>query len=103
MTIQIPAPIHRSVPEQVSFDRRELSAILTLYDALMAMRPGPMVALNRAMALAEVEAKFHLMANPLPAARRAALWQMRRQLLRSDLPFADFLALVHPAVEVRYG
>ncbi|MEL6451975.1 MAG: MmgE/PrpD family protein [Pseudomonadota bacterium] len=55
------------------------------------------------MALAEVEAKFHLMANPLPAARRAALWQMRRQLLRSDLPFADFLALVHPAVEVRYG
>ncbi|MEM9310813.1 MAG: DUF6596 domain-containing protein [Pseudomonadota bacterium] len=30
-------------------------AIGTLYDALMALRPGPMVALNRALALAEVE------------------------------------------------
>ena len=30
-------------------------AILRLYDVLMAMRPGPMVQLNRAMALAKVE------------------------------------------------
>ncbi len=30
-------------------------AILTLYDALMVMRPGAMVALNRALAVAEVE------------------------------------------------
>lgn len=36
MTIQIPAPIHRSVPEQVSFDRRELGAILSLYGRMVA-------------------------------------------------------------------
>lgn len=36
MTIHNSAPIHRSAPEQVSFDRRELGAILSLYGRMVA-------------------------------------------------------------------
>lgn len=39
MTIQTPTPFpaQQSLPEQVHFDRRELSAILTLYGRMVAM------------------------------------------------------------------
>lgn len=36
MTIHTHAPLHRSAPEQVSFDRRELGAILSLYGRMVA-------------------------------------------------------------------
>lgn len=50
------------------------------------------------MALAEVEAKFHLMAAPLAHDRRAALWEMRARLLQPDAQFSELLALVLPGV-----
>jgi hypothetical protein len=37
MTVQPPIPFPTVVPEQVSFDRRELSAILSLYGRMVAM------------------------------------------------------------------
>ena len=43
--------VHSAAP---SFDRTEWGAILTLYDQLFVLTPTPVVALNRAVALAEV-------------------------------------------------
>ncbi|MEM1197386.1 MAG: DUF6596 domain-containing protein [Pseudomonadota bacterium] len=59
--------------------------ILTLYDALMALRPGPMVALNRLMALSEVEgpktalAECEGLREPTLEATRS-FWAARAQL-----------------------
>ncbi|MEM8956302.1 MAG: DUF2794 domain-containing protein [Pseudomonadota bacterium] len=36
MTTHIHVPVQRAVPEQVSFDRRELGAILSLYGRMVA-------------------------------------------------------------------
>jgi 2-methylcitrate dehydratase PrpD len=44
--------------------------------------------------LAEVEAKFHLMAQTLPEPRRAAIWAMRERLPHPDSRFAELLSLL---------
>jgi 2-methylcitrate dehydratase PrpD len=58
-------------------------------------RGGPEAPLS----MAEVEAKFHIMAAPLPVARRTALWSMQNRLLQPDATFGEVLALIHPGVE----
>jgi RNA polymerase sigma-70 factor, ECF subfamily len=57
--------VHSIAP---SFDRTDWRAILTLYDQLYALTPTPVVALNRAVALAEVRG---------PAAGLAAVDELR--------------------------
>jgi RNA polymerase sigma-70 factor, ECF subfamily len=57
--------VHSVAP---SFDRTDWPAILTLYDQLYALTPTPVVALNRAVALAEVHG---------PAAGLAAVDDLR--------------------------
>jgi RNA polymerase sigma-70 factor, ECF subfamily len=57
--------VHSVAP---SFDNTDWSAILTLYDQLYALTPTPVVALNRAVALAEVRG---------PAAGLAAVDDLR--------------------------
>jgi RNA polymerase sigma-70 factor (ECF subfamily) len=51
---QIQAAINAVHSVAPSFDRTDWPAILTLYDQLYALTPTPVVALNRAVALAEV-------------------------------------------------
>jgi RNA polymerase sigma-70 factor (ECF subfamily) len=51
---QIQAAINAVHSVAPSFDRTDWRAILTLYDQLYALTPTPVVALNRAVALAEV-------------------------------------------------
>jgi RNA polymerase sigma-70 factor, ECF subfamily len=57
-----------------SFDRTDWHAILTLYDQLYALTPTPVVALNRAVALAEIRG---------PAAGLAAVDDLRSSGLDS--------------------
>jgi len=54
------------------------------------------------MDLSEVEAKFHLMAQALPAARRNAIWAMRTQLQDPDSRFADLLTLITTPIEAAH-
>jgi RNA polymerase sigma-70 factor (ECF subfamily) len=61
--------VHSLAP---SFDRTDWRAILTLYDQLYALTPTPVVALNRAVALAEVRG---------PAAGLAAVDDLRSPAL----------------------
>ena len=63
--------VHSLAP---SFDRTDWRAILTLYDQLFALTPTPVVALNRAVALAEVRG---------PAAGLAAVDDLRSPALDS--------------------
>jgi RNA polymerase sigma-70 factor, ECF subfamily len=51
---QIQAAVNAVHSVAPSFDRTDWHAILTLYDQLYALTPTPVVALNRAVALAEV-------------------------------------------------
>jgi RNA polymerase sigma-70 factor, ECF subfamily len=51
---QVQAAINAVHSVAPSFDRTDWPAILTLYDQLYALTPTPVVALNRAVALAEV-------------------------------------------------
>lgn len=51
------------------------------------------------MTMAEIEAKFHVMAAPLSASRRAALWDMQSRLLEPDAKFSELLALIHPGAD----
>jgi RNA polymerase sigma-70 factor, ECF subfamily len=51
---QIQAAINAVHAVAPSFDRTDWHAVLTLYDQLYALTPNPVVALNRAVALAEV-------------------------------------------------
>jgi RNA polymerase sigma-70 factor, ECF subfamily len=51
---QIQAAVNAVHSVAPSFDRTDWPAILTLYDQLYALTPTPVVALNRAVALAEV-------------------------------------------------
>ena len=44
--------VHSDAPDAAATDWRQ---ILTLYDQLMSLAPGPIVALNRAVAVAEIE------------------------------------------------
>jgi RNA polymerase sigma-70 factor (ECF subfamily) len=57
-----------------SFDSTDWHAILTLYDQLYALTPTPVVALNRAVALAEIRG---------PAAGLAAVDDLRSPALDS--------------------
>lgn len=52
---QVMAAIQLTHARRAFDGQTDWDAILLLYDVLMQMRPGPMVALNRALALAEVE------------------------------------------------
>ncbi|MEM9500886.1 MAG: DUF6596 domain-containing protein [Pseudomonadota bacterium] len=54
-TYQVMASIQLTHARRAFDDVTDWRAILTLYDALMVMRPSPMVALNRALALAQVD------------------------------------------------
>nr|WP_281501166.1 DUF6596 domain-containing protein [Erythrobacter sp. F6033] len=52
---QVMAAIQLTHARRMFDGTTDWSAILTLYDALMIMRPGPMVEVNRALALAECQ------------------------------------------------
>ena len=80
-----------------AFDGRvDWRAILTLYDALMMMRPGAMVAVSRALALAQVEGA---------GAGLAALEKIAPERLTLARPYhvarADLLAKVGRVAEAR--
>jgi 2-methylcitrate dehydratase PrpD len=62
----------------------------TLASGDVHARGGPEAPLPRP----EIEAKFHLMAQPLSAPRRAAIWSMRDRLLEPDTRFSDLLTLL---------
>jgi len=66
---QIQAAINAVHSVAPSFDSTDWQAILTLYDQLYALTPTPVIALNRAVALAEVRG---------PAAGLAAVDDLRR-------------------------
>jgi RNA polymerase sigma-70 factor, ECF subfamily len=79
-SVAVPAPVpdpgainavHSVAP---SFDSTDWHAILTLYDQLYALTPTPVIALNRAVALAEVRG---------PAAGLAAVDDLRSSGLDS--------------------
>jgi hypothetical protein len=55
------------------------------------------------MSLSEVEAKFHVLTANLPEPRRADVWAMRARMTETTLPFADLLALIHPAPGAPHG
>ena len=71
---QIQAAINAVHSIAPSFDSTDWRAILTLYDQLYALTPTPVVALNRAVALAEVRG---------PAAGLAAVDELRSAALDS--------------------
>jgi len=71
---QIQAAINAVHSFASSFDRTDWPAILTLYDQLYALTPTPVVALNRAVAIAEVRG---------PAAGLAAVDDLRSLALGS--------------------
>jgi len=71
---QIQAAINAVHSFAPSFDSTDWRAILTLYDQLYALTPTPVVALNRAVALAEVRG---------PAAGLAAVDDLRSPALDS--------------------
>ncbi len=52
---QIQAAIHAVHSDAPTADATDWRQILQLYDQLMSLAPGPVVALNRAVAVAEVE------------------------------------------------
>jgi 2-methylcitrate dehydratase PrpD len=62
----------------------------TLSSGDVHARGGP----EAPMDLAEVEAKFHLMAQTLPDPRRAAIWSMRERLQHTDSRFTELLSLL---------
>ncbi len=78
---QIQAAISAVHSVAASFDGTDWRAILTLYDQLYALTPTPVVALNRAVALAEVHG---------PAAGLAAVDKLRS-------PVMDSYYLLHAA------
>jgi RNA polymerase sigma-70 factor, ECF subfamily len=91
---QIQAAINAVHSLAPSFDRTDWHAILTLYDQLYALAPDPVVALNRAVALAEVRG---------PAAGLAAVDELRSAGLDSYYLFhasrADLLRRLGRAAE----
>jgi 2-methylcitrate dehydratase PrpD len=62
----------------------------TLTSGDVHARGGPEAPLS----LSEIEAKFHLMAQPLTETRRAAIWAMRERLTAPGTRFADLLTLL---------
>lgn len=62
----------------------------TLTSGDVHARGGPEAPMSRA----EIEAKFHLMAQPLSEPRRTSIWAMRDRLLAPDTRFADLLTLL---------
>ena len=54
--MSVPAPLKRlRAGPQPRSDHHEWGQIIALYDTLMAIRPSPVVALNRAIAVAQQE------------------------------------------------
>ncbi len=51
------------------------------------------------MSIAEIEAKFHVMAAPLVPERRAKIWRMQSQLLDPDVKFSELLSLIYASPE----
>ncbi|MFW3172779.1 RNA polymerase sigma factor [Geodermatophilus sp. CPCC 206100] len=76
--------VHSDAPTAAGTDWRQ---VLALYDQLLALAPGPVVALNRAVAVAEVEG---------PAAALAAVEQL-------DLPRSHLLPAVRADLLRRLG
>ncbi|MFL0356404.1 RNA polymerase sigma factor [Erythrobacter sp. GH1-10] len=74
---QVMAAIQLTHARRAFDGRTDWKAVLMLYNALMGMRPGPMVMLNRALALAEVEG---------PEAGLEALVGLPEHRLRSARP-----------------
>jgi RNA polymerase sigma-70 factor (ECF subfamily) len=91
---QVQAAINAVHSVAPSFDRTDWQAILTLYDQLYALTPTPVIALNRAVALAEVRG---------PAAGLAAVDDLRSSGLDSYYLFhsarADLLRRLGRAAE----
>jgi RNA polymerase sigma-70 factor (ECF subfamily) len=91
---QIQAAINAVHSVAPSFDGTDWHAILTLYDQLYALTPSPVVALNRAVALAEVRG---------PAAGLAAIDDLRSSALDGYYLFhasrADLLRRLHRDAE----
>ena len=85
--LQVLAAIHLTHALRRETGRTDWAGILRLYDVLAAMRPGPVVAINRAVALAHAVS---------PAEGLAALDALDSERLADVLPFhavmADLLA-----------
>ena len=93
---QVMAAIQLTHARRAFDGRTDWRAILTLYDALMMMRPGAMVAVSRALALAQVEGA---------GAGLAALEKIAPERLTLARPYhvarADLLAKVGRVAEAR--
>lgn len=55
------------------------------------------------MSMAEIEAKFHVMAAPLDPACRGKIWSMQSQLLDPNVKFSELLSLIHASPESLHG
>lgn len=68
---QVMAAMQLTHARRLHSDATDWPAIVKLYDALMVLRPGPMIALNRALAVAQIEGAANGMAllDALPADR----------------------------------
>jgi 2-methylcitrate dehydratase PrpD len=51
------------------------------------------------MSMAEIEAKFHIMATPLAPKRRNKIWRMQSQLLDPNVKFSELLSLIQASPE----
>jgi RNA polymerase sigma-70 factor (ECF subfamily) len=81
---QIQAAINAVHSDASSAEDTDWRQILALYDQLMTFTPTPVVALNRAVAVAEVEGADHALAlvDALPLAGYSVLHVVRAHLLR---------------------
>lgn len=108
---QIQAAIAAVHSDSATAEATDWSQILRLYDQLMAMAPTPVVALNRAVALAEAE-DIAVALNELDGlgldgyhlfhATRADLLHRSGDLEAADSAYGEALALVNNQAERRY-
>jgi len=108
---QIQAAIAAVHSDSATAEETDWSQILQLYDQLMAMAPTPVVALNRAVAVAEVEDVgaalleldgFALDGYHLFHATRAELLHRSGDVEAADSAYAEALALVSNQAERRF-
>ncbi|MBY8870386.1 sigma-70 family RNA polymerase sigma factor [Micromonospora sp. PLK6-60] len=90
--------VHSDAPDAAGTDWRQ---ILALYDHLLALRPGPVVALNRAVALAEVAGPAAALAlvDALDLAGYHVFHAVRADLLRRLDRRAEAVAAYDAAIE----
>lgn len=108
---QIQAAVAAVHSDSTTAEETDWSQILQLYDHLMAMAPTPVVALNRAVAVAEVEGVpaalnqlegLDLDGYHLFHATRAELLHRSGQIEAADTAYGDALALVSNQAERRF-